>query len=144
MCSLCKCLFALKTLVSNKCFEKAISKWNKRTSDSSPLEQEFMQIKYYWGWCHSHKNAWKLGKHAFHSENFLSSLRRSTISTLKIDFDDGFPASSTSMLSRSHSFFHWKLREKLVFPPSTRRPTKMLWEKICFPRRVSHQYHCAL
>lgn len=45
-----------------KCFEENKT---RKQSVARGTQTRIQQIKYYWGWCHRHKNAWKLAEHVW-------------------------------------------------------------------------------
>lgn len=133
MCSLCKYLltiFSCRTsawkLWREMQLTKLFDKQNVRHLGKAKMKTQ--QIKYYWGWCQPHKNAWKLGMHVSSTRTFsLSSSpvpieKCSTISSLKIDFQMVFHSFFQSLFgvfhktSRKANFSSRRmLRENLLF-----------------------------
>lgn len=65
--------------MSNKCLKALTWKAAYHNFSTNKMfvvsaKRKTQQIKYYWGWCHPHKNAWKLGKHVSSTRTFLCRL----------------------------------------------------------------------
>lgn len=132
MCSLCKYLltiFSCRTsawkLWREMQLTKLFDKQNVRHLGKAKMKTQ--QIKYYWGWCQPHKNAWKLGMHVSSTRTFLCRPPQ-------------FQLKNVQQFLRWRLIFRWfSIRfSNLSLAFSTKLPGKQIfplegcWGKICF------------
>lgn len=145
LCSLCKCskfscrtsVWMLPRMVNASLRQHTFRRWCGTT-------WKLKQIKYYWGWCHPHKNAWKLGKHV--SKLFLAfQLKRKKMFNnfyVEIDFSQKSFQRPFPFALAGLEMFPLECHDKNPsLEERTQRPEDVVW-KSAF-RRISHQYQCA-